>query len=294
MSLLDTLTSYCANQYSNYGNCLYCTHPSGKCSGSCLTCSKEVNYHKIGKRTDYDCQKFMYYYVCRYSWKYCSEIMYALKQIDLSHYPAYNILSVGCGGAPDLMAFEATRPVWNATEIFYKGYDINSYWSPIHKAIKQYTLSTRGITAEFINRDIFDVLSDGKPAVRHYNVIVLEYLLSHFPPDNRGDLASVLFGQLIEVVLSNRLSNSPFLFIINDIDHYGVRPLFDILLNKLNDEGYRFTYQKVHFKCRNYDCNDGSVQYFSDQNKFQIPDEIKDEFNCAINCTSAQLIVEVQ
>ena len=95
-------------------------------------------------------------------------------------------------------------------------------------------------------------------------------------------------------MLSNRLSNSPFLFIINDIDHYGVRPLFDILLNKLNNEGYRFSYQKGHFKYRGSDYNDGSVQYFSDQNKFLIPDEIKDEFNCAINCTSAQLIVEVQ
>ena len=107
-------------------------------------------------------------------------------------------------------------------------------------------------------------------------------------------LASVLFSELIEVVLSNRLRNSPFLFIINDIDHYGVRPLFDILLNKLNNEGYRFSYQKGHFKYRGSDYNDGSVQYYSDQNKFLIPDEIKDEFNCAINCTSAQLIVEVQ
>ena len=294
MSLLDTLTAYCANQFFTYGDCLQCSHPSGRCSGSCLKCSEEVNFHRIGGRTDYDCQKFMYYYVCRYSWKYCSEIMYALEQIDLSAYPVFNILSIGCGGVPDLMAFEETRPARDTTEIFYKGYDINPYWNPIHKAIKQYTLSTRDITAEFINRDIFDVLSDGKPAVRHYNVIVLEYLLSHFPPDNRMHLASVLFSELIEVVLSNRLSNSPFLFIINDIDHYGVRPLFDILLNKLNNEGYRFSYQKGHFKYRGSDYNDGSVQYFSDQNKFLITDEIKDEFNCAINCTSAQLIVEVQ
>lgn len=294
MSLLDTLTTYCADQFFRYGDCLHCTHPNGKCSGSCLKCSEEVNYHRTGGRTDYDCQKFMYYYVCRYSWKYCSEIVYALDQIDLSDYPAFNILSIGCGGTPDLMAFEEMMSAWDTRDIFYEGYDINPYWIPIHRAVEQYTLSTRGITAKFINRDIFDVLSDGKPTARHSNVIVLEYLLSHFPPDNRTYLASVLFSQLIKVVLSNRLSNSPFLFIINDIDHYGVRPLFDMLLNNLNNEGYRFSYQKVHFKHRNSDYNDGSVQYFSDQNKFLIPDEIKDEFNCAINCTSAQLIVEVQ
>lgn len=296
MNLLDTLTTYCANQFYGYGNCLQCTHPSGKCSGSCLKCSEEVNFHKTDGRTDYDCQKFMYYYVCRYSWKYCSEIIYALEQIDLSAYPAFNILSIGCGGAPDLMAFEEVRPAWDTTEIFYKGYDMNPYWNPIHRAIEQYTLSTETIDAKFINRDIFDVLRHGKPAVRHYNVIVLEYLLSHFPLplNNRVYWANILFSQLIEIVLSNRMDDSPFLFIINDIDHYDVRPLFDIVLDKLNDAGYHFSYQKVHFKCRNSDYKDGSEQYYSDQNKFIIPDEIKDDFNCAINCTSAQLIVEVQ
>lgn len=29
-------------------------------------------------------------------------------------------------------------------------------------------------------------------------------------------------------------------------------------------------------------------------NKFPIPETMKEAFNCAINCTSAQLIVEVQ
>ena len=294
MSLLNFLTSYCVDQFYRYGDCLYCTHPSGRCSGSCLNCSEEVNFHRKGGRTDYDCQKFMYYYVCRYSWKYCSEIMYALEQIGLSDYPAYNILSVGCGGAPDLMAFEEMESAWDTKEIFYKGCDANRYWTPIHGAISQYASSTQNINAKFINRDIFDVLGSGKPAVHHYNIIVLEYLLSHFPPNNRVYLADILFSQLIEVVLSNRLSDSPFLFIINDIDHYSVRPLFDILLNKLHNAGHCFSYQKSHFKRRNSDYNDGSSEYFSDQNKFIIPDEIKDEFNCAINCTSTQLIVEVQ
>lgn len=292
MSLLETLILYCKDQFYEYGDCRNCNHPSGECSGSCLNCSEEVNFHKAGGRTDYDCQKFMYYYVCRYSCKYCSEIMYALEQIDCCKYPVYNILSVGCGGAPDLMAFEKTG-LAGGKKIFYKGYDVNGYWIPIHKIISKYAASTNNIDVEFINRNIFDVLAQGKPAVRFYNVIVLEYLLSHFSFDNRKYWADVLFSQLIKVVLSNRLDNSPFLFIINDIDHDSVRSLFDILLNKL-DGRYQFLFQKGHFKRREFDYQDGSVPYPSCKNKFRIPDELKDEFNCAINCTSAQLIVEVQ
>lgn len=137
------------------------------------------------------------------------------------------------------------------------------------------------------------MLAQGKPTVRHYNVIVLEYPLSHFSLGIREKLADELFSQLIKVVLSSRLDNSPFLFIINDIDHDSVRSLFDILLNKL-DGRYQFLFQKGHFKRRGCDYYDDSVLYPLGKNKFRIPDELKYEFNCAIICTSAQLIVEVQ
>lgn len=33
-------------------------------------------------------------------------MIYGLKQIELSEYPYFHILSLGCGGAPDLMAFQ--------------------------------------------------------------------------------------------------------------------------------------------------------------------------------------------
>ena len=295
MELIKVLTGYCENQFYKCEKCQKCTHPSGKCSGGCRECSEEVNYHKPGKRTDYNCQNFMYYYVCRYSWKYCSEIMYALEQIDRSTYPAFNILSVGCGGAPDLMAFEKTRSPLDTREIFYKGYDMNPYWSPIHEVIQQHTSSAQHIEAEFIYKNIFEVLSSGKPAVRHYNVIVLEYLLSHFPPEERAVLANTLFDGLIHNVLPNRLAGSPFLFLINDIDHSEVTIYFDKLLRKLYDNGYTVSLcTRKHFKKRDFDYCDGSVQYPCDKNIFSIPDLIKDKFDCAIKCTSAQLIVEVQ
>lgn len=44
--------------------------------------------------------------MCRYTYKYFSEMIYGLKQIELSEYPFFHILSLGCGGVPDLMAFQ--------------------------------------------------------------------------------------------------------------------------------------------------------------------------------------------
>lgn len=297
MSLLRTLTDFCADKFYKYGDCTHCSHPSGKCSGSCLVCSEEVNFHHTNGRKDYDCQKFLYYYVCRYSWKYCSEIMYALEHTDFTEYPACNILSLGCGGAPDLMAFEERMPIIkdDTIQISYSGYDANPYWTPIHEKIEEYVQQLPNITAQFYNRDIFEVLSSNENlSACSYNILVLEYLLSHFPPDKREYLSDKLFDKLIEVVLPNRLKNSPFLFIINDINYKEVCPCFDTLLEKLNRAGYDVSYKKFHFnndKQINY--NDGSTLYLLNQNKFSIPDEIKNDFNCAIKCSSAQLRVEV-
>lgn len=72
----------------------------------CKECLDDIHYHEHQYRDEYDCERLLDYYVCRYSYKYCSEMIYALRQKDLSSYPYFHILSLGCGGAPDLMAFE--------------------------------------------------------------------------------------------------------------------------------------------------------------------------------------------
>ena len=54
MSLIHDLTEFCDQEYKPHCQndpCLDCTHPSGKCSGSCLECSKQINYHTEGGRS---------------------------------------------------------------------------------------------------------------------------------------------------------------------------------------------------------------------------------------------------
>lgn len=293
MSLIGTLTEYCDRVYRGMGPCVRCTHPSGRCSGGCKQCSEEVNFHRNrpDSRSEYDCQKFLYYYVCRYSWKYCSEIIHALKVIDLDDYPQFRVLSLGCGGAPDLMAFEKVCPPW--TGIFYKGYDYNRLWQPIHNAIENYANIRPNIQTYFSTADIFNVLENNLLPPLYYNVIVLEYILSHFPLADRAQQIERLLDDIITLVLPKRLPESPFLIIINDIDHFDIRDHFDPFLQKLDASGYKYKYRKLHFH-RTVEYNDGSIQHTEIENCFQIPEDIKRLYNCAIVCSSAQLIIEVK
>ena len=102
--LIDEIVDFCDNEYSSY-ECTGC-HKHHLCQQDCKNCLDDLHYHKNRIRTDYSCEHLLDYYVCRYSYKYCSEIIYALECVDLSRYPYFNILSLGCGGAPDLMAFD--------------------------------------------------------------------------------------------------------------------------------------------------------------------------------------------
>lgn len=104
--LIYDLVSFCDEEYKN-SDCFPCTAKTickGNCGQHCKECLDDIHYHEHQYRDEYDCERLLDYYVCRYSYKYCSEMIYALRQKDLLRYPYFHILSLGCGGAPDLMA----------------------------------------------------------------------------------------------------------------------------------------------------------------------------------------------
>ena len=105
--LIYDLVSFCDEEYKK-SDCFPCTAKTiceGNCGEHCKECLDDIHYHVHQYRDEYDCERLLDYYVCRYSYKYCSEMIYALRQMDLSSYPYFHILSLGCGGAPDVMAF---------------------------------------------------------------------------------------------------------------------------------------------------------------------------------------------
>ena len=95
--LIDDLIEYCDEQYQN-GICEACTAMDSctrDCDGNCKNCLDDIHFHYNQRRTQYNCSRLLNYYVCRYSYKYCSEIIYALNQLDLSTYPYFHDTIIG-------------------------------------------------------------------------------------------------------------------------------------------------------------------------------------------------------
>lgn len=319
--LIGSLVNKAAQLYASYGDCnARCNHPSGSCNenfcrksycqncsvndafggrdncrGCCLECSEEVHYGQSWRsaafRSEYNCQKLIYYYTCRYSWKYCSEIMYALESVDLNKYGFYSVLSLGCGQSPDLMAIEQENR-FDGKSISYVGYDINPYWKSIQDEIHTYCRGSANINCHYETADAIESIYNSQGGFA--NVIVMSYLLSSFHDSERRSNATQLFDLIIGKVLAYK-GREPVLIIVNDIDHNTkARNYFDTLIRKIQKAGYHSNVLKKHFSDRNgRDYGDNSIQYASSANKFMIPDNIGNDFNCAIQCTSAQCIIEV-
>ncbi len=104
--LKDYLLDWCQDEIdgSITGCCSkYCDNQE-HCEHDCDRCLDQVHWYpsKPG-RADYTCSNLLLRYVVRFTEKYSQQIASALTFIDHSRYPRYNILSIGCGGTPDLM-----------------------------------------------------------------------------------------------------------------------------------------------------------------------------------------------
>lgn len=236
--LKDFLLNWCQaeSDRSHAGNCgHHCTNQRF-CTHNCDDCLDQVHWYPSREgRPDYTCPNLLLRYVLRFTPKYSQQIASALRMINPAFYPRFNIFSIGCGGTPDLMAFEeeTDRP------IYYRGYDRNAFWADIHDKIEEYVSWSDGIDINLYREDIFDALSLGIPHDTSYNVIVIQYLLSHLFNTGQEKQTSWLFQELINQIIASRMGNSPFLIIITDVDsmHKGRKRWFTFL-DMLEDAGF--------------------------------------------------------
>ena len=186
MLLLDSIVQSCDAKYSSFGNncgCSdgICNRPSGQCSGSCYNCLYHIHYPYIApanSKITYDCPKMLYHYVCQYSYLYTTELVCAFwnRIQTIKFFPYYHVLSLGCGGCADLMAYDYLyQNKYIQAPISYYGIDINNLWAPIHDDIEQYCLSH---SIRF-DKDYIDVFARVKETdLADINIIVMSYLIS--------------------------------------------------------------------------------------------------------------------
>lgn len=246
--LKDYLLEWCQDEIDNsvIGYCGQHCDNQEYCEHDCDRCLDQVHWYpsKPG-RADYTCSNLLLRYVIRFTERYSQQMTSALAFIDHSRYPRYNIFSIGCGGTPDLMAFEEI----NEKPIYYKGYDRNPFWREIHLKIEAYAEEIKGFDVKLRQQDIFDIFSAGKPKVQQYNVVVIQYLLSHLYNTGQEDKTLQLFEAIIRNIISRRLPNSPFLIVITDVDSMNKgRNRWFTFLDMLEDAGfYGAAYAKSAF-----------------------------------------------
>lgn len=298
--LIYELTNYCNSQYrlQDTGNvCANCNHPAKKCSGGCKQCLEEIHYpikYSNGKK-DYDCSNLLNFYMCDYSFKYASEMLYLLKKSKaLNEIENYHIMSIGCGGCPDLMAFESYVSLLDSSKkIQYYGIDKNYLWKPIHDKIKGYTQKSKVmIRAIYAYEDAIDYF--GKQTVKDANVIVIQYFISHLYNTNQITKINQFYDNLISNLINHRESKNPFVILINDVNSCNRgRDFFKDLCKRLIKNGLKGTFKRFYF---DYNIKSESQRYGERHVSTKILYDIPKGFNIYQpwdQCSSAQLLIEI-
>lgn len=209
----------------------------------------------------------------------------------LSTFESINMMSIGCGGCPDLMAMEMLLYDSGITvPVSYKGYDINSLWLPVHNRVRRYC-NDNDIDSKFMCEDAINYFS--KYYSKNTNVIVISYLLSYLYNTPQKKEIRDFFDRLIENVIVR--NNDKKLIVFNDVNSCNRgRDYFRVFVEKLEKKGLHGAYRYMYFDSErlNKYQKTGSA-YNSSCALFDYNKEIIKAYHVDGICRSAQLIVEV-
>lgn len=202
-------------------------------------------------------------------------------------------MSIGCGGCPDLMAFESYI-IDNglSKSISYFGIDINELWKPIHDKIKSY--QSKIITkARFKYVDAIRYFNDN--IVASTNVLVLQYVISHFYNTDQIDEIDKFYDDLIENIVLHKDQGKPFVIIINDVNSNNRgRDFFLDLCKKLANADLHGTYSQYYFDYRiKNDYQRYGTCHKSTSVLYTVPDKLS-KYEPWETCSSAQLLIELK
>jgi len=196
-----------------------CCHTDGR-QCNCYTCLNKGYYNK--EPNTYACGKKMNYYVLNYGPSYASEFYYYLHQSKIieSYYlnNEINILSLGCGFAPDLFAIDKyIKDKGLNVKFRYHGIEISNSWTTARFELP---------VAQFSMGDVTK-----KMDFSNYNFVIISKLFSTLKKHGIGDK----FLQLFTTSVQNQFLKTGIVVFtdINDYHlgrdefHNSIVPLFD-------------------------------------------------------------------
>lgn len=98
--MINEFLTFCCNSYSREARCPDCQNPCPE-TGNCEQCLENIHF-RLQDRT-YNCSKILFYYSCKYTHKYSSEIAHLFRFRDLNLFTEFRVLSLGSGPCVDFL-----------------------------------------------------------------------------------------------------------------------------------------------------------------------------------------------
>lgn len=303
--MIETILAKCDERYEKpeCAECIDCTY-KGHCPGNCEICLDYIHnpLHAPNGAPErkYDCVHMADMYTCKYSYRYTSEIIYALKRCkDLWNLDSLKVLSFGCGPCTDLFAIDYLHESGKLRyqNIEYRGVDYSKdVWKYIHRDIKQFENQSRKI--DFFYKDACELITTIERGNWVPNLIVFQYVFSDMQKHTSSQSINYFMDTFAKYY--NRKISSKTYIILNDVnlgkEYGGGRQYFDQLCNKL--EGTitrkgRFCNDnsRSEYYPRGYTYGEDSDGEFPDnRNFFDINNwRVYSPFD---TCASAQMIIK--
>lgn len=236
------------------------------------------------------------HYVCQYSYLYASELFCAFdyEWSFLKDFPYFNILSLGCGGCADLMAFECLLQCKGSIiPLSYMGIDVNNLWHYIHERIRNYC-NNNNIGFQMYYNDVFQFFQNN--SVKYINIIVISYLFSYLYNTNQTSLINSLADLLAKQVIAEK--NTHCLLIINDVNsNRRGRNYFADFENSIRRAGLAIVKSEYKYfdNGRLNDAQKLGSPYDANRLAFDVPYDIQNNYHaCTSGNSTVQLLVEVK
>lgn len=177
--LIDTIVNYCNDQYKKK-KCNSCTYEE-HCPDRCDRCLHYIHTPTAAPAPrQYDCPNMANFYTCKYSYKYMSELIYALERLkDLRDKKHLRVMSIGCGPTTDLFALDYLKEigVYQFETLEFRGVDsAKDVWMNIHKQTKLY--NEEKYNAKFYYKDITELINTIVTVKWVPDLIVFQYVFS--------------------------------------------------------------------------------------------------------------------
>ena len=240
--MLQTILSKCDKRHDkNSSQCIDCTYDE-YCPHDCEKCLDYIhnpNHAPEGAPArKYDCAHMADVYTCKYSPRYTSEIIYALRRFqDLTNRDHIKVLSFGCGPCTDLFALNYLKRngEMKYRSLEYRGIDYSEdVWKRIHQDIK--TFEDNDLKIRFFYEDMCEIIHKISQGTWTPNLIVFQYVFSDMHK-HTGYEGTTDFINAFAKYYNAKVQPKTYT-IMNDINlgkcYGGGREYFDQLYSKLN------------------------------------------------------------